>query len=249
MRRRTRRMILLVLLVISAAGIGYGLRYGYDIGLVRFNYPDTKRFPLRGIDVSHHQGKIDWNALPAEHAHFIFIKATEGGDHKDRRFKTNWDNAYRYGLARGAYHFFTFCKAGKQQAENFIATVPVEEKMLPPVIDIEYGGNCKSRPEREGLLRELREFAVEVEQVYRRKPIFYVTEEIYADYLRGEITDYPVWIRDIYFEPSFSDRSGWLFWQYANRGRIKGIQGPVDLNVFNGDAAALEQLQEPITTP
>ena len=246
MQMLQRKIYLIVVVAAFLAGaVVYGLRYLYENGYVRFNYPSITRFPIRGIDISHHQGQINWQALREEQFHFIFIKASEGGDHKDRRFKANWDNALRHGMVRGAYHFFTFCKDGKTQALNYIDTVPVEELMLPPVIDIEYAGNCKTRPERSNLLAEVRSFAGEVERVFKRRPIFYVTEEIYADYLRGAINDYPLWIRDIYFEPSFTDRSEWLFWQYANRGRVKGINGPVDLNVFNGNSEAFQALLQP----
>ncbi len=244
-----RRIYLITVLAALLAGAAaYGVRMLYESGHVRFNYPSTLRFPIRGIDISHHQGKIDWQALGEEQLQFIYIKASEGGDHKDRHFKANWDNAARHGMVRGAYHFFTFCKDGKSQALNYINTVPVEEHMLPPVIDIEYAGNCKTRPESKALLAELRNFAVEVERTYQRRPVFYVTEEIYADYLRGTINDYPLWIRDIYFEPRFTDRGEWLFWQFANRGRVKGINGPVDLNVFNGNKEAFELLLKPATS-
>lgn len=241
---RTRAVVILALAMLFAGAGGYGLRYLFEGGYIRFNYPDEDRFPIRGLDISHHQGKIDWEALRAEKLHFIYIKATEGGDHKDRRFKTNWEHAARIGLLRGAYHFFTFCKEGKTQAQNFIDTVPVEKIMLPPVIDIEYAGNCKARPAKAALLREVHAFATEVRRVYRRAPVLYVTEEIYADYLQDEVGIYPLWFRDIYFEPN-ADGMQWLFWQYANRGRVKGINGPVDLNVFNGSETGFKRLLTP----
>lgn len=242
---RFQTVVLILVGVALLGGAGYMLRYFFENGYLRFNYPDKNRFPIRGIDISHHQGKIDWLSLRNEQFHFIYIKATEGGDHKDRRFKANWEGAARHGILRGAYHYFTFCKNGKAQAENFIATVPTEANTLPPGIDIEYAGNCKSRPKREELLAEVRVFAEELTNYYHRKPIFYVTEEIYADYFKGEINDFPLWIRDIYFEPKFNDRGGWVLWQYANRGRVQGINGPVDLNVFNGDVTAFRNLLIP----
>jgi Glycosyl hydrolases family 25 len=65
-----------------------------------------------GVDVSNHQGEIDWSALAGSNVAFAYIKATEGGDFRDRRFQLNWDGAKRAGLARGAYHFFTQCRSG-----------------------------------------------------------------------------------------------------------------------------------------
>jgi lysozyme len=209
-------------------------RYLFLEGYLRFNYPSFERFPLRGIDISNHQGKINWQALRQEKFHFIYIKATEGGDFKDRRFSANWQAAAEIGLVRGAYHFFTFCKSGKDQAKNYLSSVPVESGILPPVLDIEYSGNCKQRPEREDLLKEVQDFINEVKPVYNMQPILYVTEEIYETYLTEYSSDMPIWIRDIYFEPELGEDNIWVFWQYANRGRVKGINGPVDLNVFNG---------------
>lgn len=89
-------------------------------GLVRFNYPDPDRFPVRGVDVSHHQGSINWTAVRSTGVAFAFIKATEGATHQDRLFAANWRDAMSAGLSRGAYHFFTFCTPGAPQASDFI---------------------------------------------------------------------------------------------------------------------------------
>ena len=100
-------------------------------------------------------------------------------------FLENWRKAKQAGLIRGAYHFFTFCRPGKEQAQNFIATVPVESGTLPPVIDLEFGGNCQARPPREDLVSELTEYIAEIERVYQQTPILYVTYEAYDAYLSG----------------------------------------------------------------
>ncbi|AQT43495.1 lysozyme [Bartonella apihabitans] len=62
-------------------------------------------YPVRGIDVSHHQGEIDWHKIKSQNISFAYIKATEGGDFKDPQFKKNWDHALEAGLRVGAYHF------------------------------------------------------------------------------------------------------------------------------------------------
>ena len=108
-------------------------------------HPSDSRFPAQGIDVSHHQGAIDWPLLPAQGVDFAYIKASEGGDHRDRAFAANWSGARRAGIARGAYHFFTLCRPGADQAANFIAAVPAEPDALPPAVDLEYMGNCAAR--------------------------------------------------------------------------------------------------------
>ncbi|MEQ9573578.1 MAG: GH25 family lysozyme, partial [Nitratireductor sp.] len=61
---------------------------------------------VHGVDVSRWQGEIDWVKLRGQGANFAWIKATDGGDHVDPMFKTNWRAARAAGIPRGAYHFF-----------------------------------------------------------------------------------------------------------------------------------------------
>jgi lysozyme len=113
-------------LLAALAGLAFliaSLYLLYTRGFVRFNYPSAARFPIRGIDVSHHQGAIDWTAVKAARVEFAFIKASEGGDFRDREFARNWEAARKAGVVRGAYHFFTFCTPGLAQADNFVATI------------------------------------------------------------------------------------------------------------------------------
>jgi len=68
-------------------------------------------YEVHGIDISHYQGKIDWELLTHNREakfpiHFIFLKATEGGDHGDDTFTQNFGQARKYGFIRGAYHYF-----------------------------------------------------------------------------------------------------------------------------------------------
>lgn len=206
----------------------------FEKGYIRFNYPDIDKYPVRGIDISHHQDVIDWDLLTRANLDFAFIKATEGGDHKDTKFEENWKRAGDIGLVRGAYHYFTFCKSGREQALNFIETVPVAEPSLPPVIDLEYGGNCSARPTKEEVVKEIGEFSNLVESRYGKTPLIYATYQTYRDFLVGELPGHMIWIRDIYSKPRLNDGREWTFWQYTHRGRLLGIDGFVDLNVYNG---------------
>ena len=213
----------------------------FELGYIRFNYPDKSEYPVRGIDISHHQQVVDWDVLKREDISFAIIKATEGGDHKDTQFERNWERAGDIGLVRGAYHYFTFCKSGLEQAENFIQSVPVVKNSLPPAIDLEFSGNCQARPSKEELLYELSIFSKLLEQRYGKTPIIYTTSESYNAFLAGEDLRYPIWIRDIYSKPKLPDGSKWDIWQFAHRGRLRGIEGFVDLNVYNG---TIKEFQE-----
>src|SRR3954453_10276082 len=68
------------------------------------NAPSRSQYPLRGIDVSHHQGQIDWSAVKASGIQFAYIKATEGTEFTDATFAENWRNSNTAGIVRGAYH-------------------------------------------------------------------------------------------------------------------------------------------------
>lgn len=214
--------------------VGSVLTYLLFTGWIRFNYPSLEEFPVRGIDISHHQGKILWEKLKTENISFVIIKATEGQDYKDPLFVENWSNSKQAGYKTGAYHFYRFCKDGKSQANNFIETVPNQPDNLPPAIDLEFGGNCNAEKSREQIILEVTEFLQLVELHYKKKPMIYATDEFYDAYLVGNFSNYPIWIRDIYRRPTLEDGREWFMWQFANRGHLEGIEGYVDLNVVKG---------------
>ncbi|WP_095086608.1 glycoside hydrolase family 25 protein [Mesorhizobium sophorae] len=203
--------------------------------------PDRGKYPVRGIDVSHHQGQIDWRRVAADDVAFAVIKATEGGDHVDDAFSTNLRKARAAGLAVGAYHFFTFCRPGADQAKNFISVVPHDQPLLPPVVDIEFGGNCPQRPTPEQLNAELAAFLAPVEAAFGKPAIVYLTDEAEQAYA-GRIPARPLWLRSLLLQP---DRGDWIYWQYHNKGRVDGINGDVDLNVLQGGPAVLSALSAP----
>ncbi|TPL98146.1 glycoside hydrolase family 25 protein [Mesorhizobium sp. B2-3-11] len=200
--------------------------------------PNRGKYPVRGIDVSHHQGKIDWRRVAADDVAFAVIKATEGGDHVDNAFAGNLREARAAGLAVGAYHFFTFCRPGADQARNFISVVPHDQPLLPPVVDIEFGGNCPQRLSPEQLNTELKDFLGPVEAAFGKPAIIYLTDEDEAAYA-GQIAARPLWLRSLLMEP---DRRDWMYWQYHNSGRVDGIEGDVDLNVLQGGPEKLAAL-------
>lgn len=191
----------------------------------------------QGVDVSHHQGAIDWRALAADRVAFAYIKASEGADHVDTRFDVNWRGAAGAGLYRGAYHFFTLCQPGARQAANFIAVVPVTPGALPPALDLEHMGPCREGPTMADVVGEARTFLDLVEARYGVRPLIYTTREFHDAHL-AELRGERFWIRSIGMRPNFRQRD-WVIWQHHNRGHKRGVSGPVDLNAFRGDAPAL----------
>ena len=222
---------LAALLLISIALIGNGF--------ILLNHPSHTKYPVRGVDVSSHQGEIDWDTLSAQDISFAFIKATEGSSFIDPRFDYNYEKAQNTGLRIGAYHFFSFDSGGETQAENFIAAVGKTEDMLPPVIDLEFYADKEANPpDRAAVRAQLDVMLDALENHYGEKPMIYATEKSYAMYLSGAYEAYDIWIRNVIASPKLSDGREWRFWQYSNRARLQGCSGKekyIDVNVFSGD--------------
>src|SRR5258708_27467339 len=116
---------------------------------------------------------------------FVYIKATEGDSSVDDQFTRNWQGAAAAGLAKGAYHFYDFCKPGAPQAANFIRAVPAEPGNLPPTVDIEQSRDCAKMPTKAAFQKNLKAFLAKVEAAYGRQPLLYVNDSIYMQYLSG----------------------------------------------------------------
>jgi lysozyme len=204
--------------------------------------PNVSAYQVRGIDISHYQGAIDWSKVSADGLSFVYMKATEGADGVDERFADNWKGAARTGLKRGAYHFYNFCKGGSVQAAQFIKTVPADADALPPTIDLEESADCGKMPSKAAFRKDLAAFVAKVKAAYGHSPIMYVNNSIYDLYFKGENDSYRLWVADIKHEaPVFPDDSSWTMWQYAWHGQAAGI-GEVDLDVFNGTPEMLAAL-------
>jgi lysozyme len=180
-----------------------------------------------GIDVSNHQGPIDWTRVAADDIDVAYIKATEGRGFVDAQFAANWRAAAEAGIARGAYHFFTLCAPGAEQAQNFLRTAPPDVAALPPSVDLELAGNCSARPSREELYRELDAFLDQVEHAWGRKVVLYVGPEWEQDYPVYDRGDRPLWLKKFWARPT----PDWMVWQLHGWARIDGINGGVDLDV------------------
>lgn len=201
-------------------------------------------YEVHGIDISHYQGDIDWAMLSMQREgefpiRFVFMKATEGGDHLDENFASNFEQARRHGFIRGAYHFFIPRTDALRQADFFIRTAALDSADLPPVLDVETtGGKSKSE-----LQRAVKTWLDRVERHYGVKPILYTSYKFKLQYLNDSIFNtYPYWIAHYYVD-SVRYEGAWHFWQHTDAGIVPGIEGNVDLNVFNGTRSGLDSLR------
>ncbi|MDE5590269.1 MAG: glycoside hydrolase family 25 protein [Acetatifactor sp.] len=205
-------------------------------------------YPVRGVDVSHYQGEIDWQQFKEQGIDFAFIKATEGSSFVDEKYEENWVNAREAGLYVGAYHFYSFDSPAASQAEHFISIAGDLRGALPPVVDIEYYGDKRENPpKKEQVVSGLQELLDALEKEYGVKPVIYTTYTVYNKYIRNGFQEYPLWIRNVYYPPVDIGRE-WTFWQYSDKGKLRGTAGEekyVDLNVFGKDREELERMLIP----
>ncbi|MEM6590130.1 MAG: GH25 family lysozyme [Pseudomonadota bacterium] len=211
-----------------------------DVDPVAFTPYTPARFTVHGVDVARFQGDVSWRLLRGAGIRFAFIKATEGGDLLDPKFKENWRAAGRAGIARGAYHFFYFCTDARTQARWFIKNVPRVKGALPPVLDMEwnpFSPTCTKRPPPATVRKEMRRFLKLVERRYGQRPIIYTTPDFYERNKLGQMNE-EFWLRAVAEVPErVYPGQSWRFWQYSSTGRLPGVAGNIDLNAFGGSEA------------
>lgn len=193
--------------------------------------------PIHGIDVSRHQGAIDWHAVARAGTRFAFIKATDGGDHLDPRFHENWRRSREAGIPRGAYHFVYWCRPAHEQVAWFAQNVPAESDALPPVLDLEWNNHSRCRPtlSRDEVLEKIRVLLAGMEAHTGKVPIIYTDINFHRDILEGVPLDNPMWLRSVAAQPHERYRNRpFTFWQYTQTGTVPGVRGEVDRNAFFG---------------
>lgn len=189
---------------------------------------------VRGIDVSHHQGDIDWERVAGDGITFAYLKATEGSGYGDPRFADHWNAASRAGLRVGGYHYFTLCSDPLPQATHFATTLaaapdPPGVRPLPPVVDLELIGNCDPSPVPATMEAAVRAFLAEVERRMGRSVVVYTHPDFDARYGFVDDLDRRRWVRRPGDTPPTGD---WWMWQRSDDARVDGIDGPVDLDVM-----------------
>ena len=221
---------------VSPTGFRWRARYGDA------NYP--KGYEIHGIDISHYQGEIDWNSLRGATREgcpwrFIMIKATEGSSRLDENFKENFYQARENGYIRGAYHFWSNMSSARSQAYHFLQKVHLQKGDLPPVLDVEHKPADKSVEEFQ---QDVLTWLHIVEDKYHVKPILYTYYKFKEQYLSTPVfEDYPYWIAHYYVD-KVEYRGPWKFWQHTDVGRLPGIKGYVDFNIYNGSYYDLKKL-------
>lgn len=197
---------------------------------------------LAGIDVSHFQGHVDWQAVKAAGCVFAFAKATEGTNVTDPFFAANWVGMKAAGLMRGAYHFYRAAEPAAQQAAHFLSTVQFEPGDLPPVLDIEVNDGVTGPP----LVGGVQTWLDAVEPVAGATPVIYTDTPFWNAHFNNQFGSYPLWVAHYTAAPVPSPLpvgwSVWTFWQYSQSLHVNGVNGTADHDYFNGPLTQLQAL-------
>ena len=191
-----------------------------------------------GIDVSHHNGIINWSSVAHdEKIQYVYVKATEGASFQDMLYRRNLTQARRNGLKVGSYHYFSMYSPPQEQFENICRQILKEEQDLIPVIDVE----DLRRHHPDHVRGNVLELARLMERHYGRKPLIYANAHDYKKYLAPDLDNYPLFLAHYSLIASPPREAPYILWQYSDRGAINGIIGPVDFSRFHKQAK-LDQL-------
>lgn len=183
---------------------------------------------IKGIDVSHHQGDIDWAKVKRAQPKlaFVYVKCTEGKSYVDPKFKVNAEGASAQGYKVGAYHFFRMTSNAHDQFDNFKAQMDAVQIDLIPMVDVERDDG-KPRKDLQDSLQVLLNL---LEKEYGKRPMIYGTNRSYNEFCAPEFNHYPLYIgRYGKNKPAITGPSHYTIWQYSEKARIPGIPKTVDM--------------------
>jgi len=208
----------------------------------------TERQALCGFDISVFVDSIDWGAaIASTAARFAFIECVRGiepGDYFNEVWKSRGVT-----LVCGPYQRIISTASGKEHAEVFIQTVTTAGYLstdLPPVLDVEPDPNGNSA-EPAVYIALMNDWTLAIQNRLHRRPIIYTDPSFWA-YLGepAQFGGFPLWIAHTNV-PNPHVPHPWThydFWQYQQEVHIGGVSKPVDLDLFNGEATALEAVIE-----
>ncbi len=207
----------------------------------KLSYEDDGYDCLLGIDVSHHQGAVDWASVKAAGYDFAFLRigyrgyGKAGNVCKDREFERNLTEARKAGVLVGVYFFAQAINEAEAQEEAtaVLSWLDGRKLDLPIVYDPESILDDEARTDNvtgEQFTKNTARFCERVAEA-GYEPMIYANMLWEAYELDLEkLSDYPIWYAD--YEALPQTPYAFAFWQYGNEGRVTGVSGDCDLNIW-----------------
>ncbi len=227
---RRRRVKITPLRLILATTLVAALILSALFLFVRNWTPSHGRYPMQGVSLTAESGEVNWRMARAAGADFTYLLATSGAETRDPAFDDYLAGAKAAGLRYGAIHRYNLCRLASEQATRFIATVPRDEAMLPPVVQLDFFANCAKRPNRDTLLAELNTFLNQIETHSAKPALIRVSHDFEAEYEVASGINRTLWLEGNFFPPDYATRP-WVMWTASTWKRVEGIDGPLEWDV------------------
>lgn len=213
----------------------------HSVAVDRFHYP------VAGIDVSKHNGDIDYEKVAADDYQFVFIKASEGKTYKDEAFDRNYRGAREAGLKVGAYHFFRKNRTGREQADNLLGAIKGKQLDLPLVIDLEDDwGNGATTSRETAIERVIEMIHILTDKGYQ--VMIYTNLDGYEKYYNNMLVDCDLWLCS-FTSPDKLTHLPHRIQQISHEGSVAGVKDKVDLNVFRGSKREWSRYLDEVKQP
>ena len=186
-----------------------------------------------GIDVSHHNGKINWNEVAKyERPLFVYVKATEGATYIDPSYSNNMKGATKEGLKVGCYHYFRMTSSAHKQFQNFSKALAMHHQDLIPMIDVETLDKKTPKQVRDSVYV----FITLIKEKFGITPMIYGTNKSYNQICAPYFNNYHLYLgRYGKNKPIIKGKGHYTIWQFTENGIVKGIPKNVDKAIFHPD--------------
>lgn len=215
--------------LLALVALAFSVWRGVDYFHTRPAKVDYSKYTVKGIDISSHNGKVDFDSVRAAGYTFVWIKASEGESFRDASFLRNHAAARKAGMLTGAYHYFRYDCDGVLQAMNLVQSLDSVSPDLGVAVDVEDEGNATGIPAEN--VRARLAAMLDYLSLKGYKVTLYSNKQGYYQYLQEDFADYPLWICSFSDYEPIDDGTQWAFWQHSHSGRVPGVSTRVDLNL------------------
>jgi len=231
-KNRSSLQRILILTIVLSLGAGYlvfkNFTSNQTVEITKIDEEIPAGFKARGIDISHHQSKINWEQFFAEKdssIQFVYCKVTEGTSFIDNKWNYNRSELQKYKISHGAYHFFLPHLDPLTQAKHFLTHYRYRKNDLPPVLDVETETGNDSE-----LIKNMKIWLDFIENETGEQPIIYTSYHFYKTKFKTKFSNHKFWVANYANKPERFKDDRIIYWQYSESGEVPGISGKVDLN-------------------
>ncbi len=188
------------------------LATGFGWWHLRHWTPDRAVFPVQGVEIGNTDGAVDWRAVKAIGADFVYLEASAGAFARDSDFAASLDAARAAKLQVGAVHRYDPCQPADKQAGNFVTIVPRDSKLLPPAVDLDsLGDDCPIKVSDAAVESELTTFLNQIETHTGRPALLKISPRFESRYHMARVIDRNLWLVRTRFQPEYAGRP-WTLW-------------------------------------